>query len=169
MTGRIAAALVVLAAVLGGGGMYYLQVHAFYDRSEGGEVVLTTARGEARAVPATAVEAIDADSSPLRYRACFAQDLDPADYAPYPAAEPTVGPGWFECYDAAEVGGAIEAGRARAVLGTANVTYGVDRVAALWPDGRGVLWHQMNPCGEAVYAGREPPAGCPPPPEAYRD
>ena len=169
MTGRIAAALVVLAAILGGGGMYWLQVHAFYDRSAGGEVVLTAADGERRAVTARDVEAIDADSSPLRYRACFAHDLDPADFAPYPAAEPTVGPGWFECYDAAAVGAAIEAGRARAVLGTAGVTYGVDRVAALLPDGRGVMWHQLNPCGEAVYAGREAPSGCPPPPEAYRD
>ena len=169
MTGRIAAALVVLAAVLGGGAMYYLQVYAYYERSEGGEVALTLADGEPAIVPVTDASAIDADSSPLRYRACFREALDPAAFEPYPAAEPTVGPRWFGCYDAGEATRAIEEGAAAPVLGTANLTYGVDRVAALFADGRGMMWHQLNPCGAAVYAGREPPAGCPPPPEAYRD
>ena len=168
MTGRIAAALIIVVAILGGGAMYWLQVYAYYDRIEGGEVVLTTTAGETGAVPAEGLTAIDADSSPLRYRACFAHDLDPADYEPHPEAEPTVGPGWFDCYDAGEVDGALGSGEAVAVLGTADVTYGVDRVAALWPD-RGVMWHQLNPCGEAVYAGRDAPEGCPPPPEEYRD
>ena len=169
MTGRVAAILIVLAAVLGGGTMYYLQVYAYYERSQGGEVALTPLEGERTAVPASDLAAIDASSSPLRYRACFSQALDPDDYAPYPAAEPTVGPGWFDCYDAGEATRAIETGEAAAVLGTADVTYGVDRVAALFADGRGMVWHQLNPCGEAVYAGRDAPAGCPPPPEAYRD
>ena len=167
--GRVVAAAIVLTAVLGGGAMYWLQAHAFYERSEGGALALTPAGGGAPvAVAVEALRSIDAGSSPLRYRACFAHALDPADFAPHPAPEPTVGPGWFDCYDAAATAAAIEAGEAVAVTAARNVTYGVDRVAALWPD-RGVAWHQLNPCGETVYAGREPPPGCPPPPAPYRD
>ncbi len=169
MTGRLAVVLIALAALLGGGTMYYLQVYAYYERSQGGAVALAPAGGGAPVVvPATEVAAIDAGSSPLRYRACFSQDLDPAAFEPYPSAAPTVGPGWFGCYDAGEADAAIEAGEAVAVLATRDVTYGVDRVAALFADGRGMIWHQLNRCGEAVYGGREPPAGCPTPPEAYR-
>ena len=168
MTGRIAAAAIVLAALVFGAALYWFQVYAYYDRIDGGEVVLTTRDGAAVTVPTEGLTAIDADSSPLRYRACFSHDLDAADYAPDPDAEPLNGPSWFSCYDAGEVDAALRSGEAVAVMGTANVTYGVDRVAALWLD-RGVMWHRLNPCGEAVYAGKEAPAGCPPPPEEYRD
>lgn len=155
-------------ALLGGAAMWWLQVHAFYERSEGGPVLLTMAEGQPVEIEPLSMNAIDAESSPLRYRACFAHDLDPVDYAPHPDPKPTVGPGWFDCYDAAATGAAIASGEARAVIGRANVTYGIDRVVALWPD-RGVAWHQLNPCGEAVFAGRPAPEGCPPPPEGYRD
>ena len=166
MTGRIVGAAIVIVAVLGGAAMWWLQVHAFYEETEGGTLVLLGPDGPAEVRP-LALSAIDAESSPLRYRACFLHDLDPAGYAPHPAPEPTVGPGWFDCYDAGRVAEAIAEGQAVAVAAESGV-YGVDRVAALWPE-RGVAWHQLNRCGEAAYAGRPVPEGCPPPPEAYRD
>lgn len=168
MTGRLIGVALILVALLGGAAMWWLQVYGYYDRIEGGPLLLTTAEGEAVEVEPISQSAIDADSSPLRYRACFAHDLDPADYAPHPDPTPLTGPGWFDCYDAAAVGAALASGEAVAVTGRANVPYGVDRVVALWPD-RGVAWHQLNPCGEAVFAGRPAPEGCPPPPEGYRD
>ena len=167
MTGRIAVAAIVLAAIVFGGALYWFQVYAYYERTEGGDLVLTSVDGEPVPVPVERLDAIDADTSPLRYRACFAHALDPADYALDPAPEPTVGPGWFGCYDAGAAAAALAAGEAVAVRGVSG-TYGVDRVVALWPD-RGVAWHQLNPCGAAVYAGRPAPEGCPPPPDAYRD
>jgi hypothetical protein len=78
---------------------------------------------------------------------------------------PLVAPGWFDCFDAAAIGADLAAGRAAAVLGEANVTYGIDRVLALYPDGRGYAWHQINACGEVVFDGDPPPPGCPPVPE----
>ena len=66
-----------------------------------------------------------------------------------------------------EVGTALENGEAIAFLSVENVTYGIDRVAAILPDGRGVLWHQINRCGEVVFDGRPAPENCPEPPEGY--
>ena len=80
-------------------------------------------------------------------------------------AVPLNAPGWFDCFDAAEIGAALEDGTAIAFLGTANVVYGFDRIVAVTDDGRGFVWHQINHCGEEVFDGNPPPEGCPPPPE----
>ena len=51
-------------------------------------------------------------------------------------------------------------------MGVENIQYGIDRVVAVYPDGRGYAWHQINACGEVVF-NREPvPEGCPEPPES---
>ena len=88
-----------------------------------------------------------------------------AAYQPYEGAEPLEAPGWFDCFDADEIGAALEAGEAMAYLSVANITYGIDRIAAVFPDGRGYVWHQINHCGEVVFDGRPAPEGCPTPPE----
>ena len=117
---------------------------------------------------ASDVEAIDADSSPIRYRACFRLDrsLDDlsAEFMPYGRAEPRNAPEQFGCFDARAIGEALERGEAVAFLGVRDVQYGIDRVVAVFPDGRGYAWHQINDCGEEVFAGRPAPEGCPPPP-----
>ena len=85
-------------------------------------------------------------------------------YELYDDAEPLTAPAWFDCFDAAEVGLALEEGRALAFLGTFNVQYGIDRIVAVTEDGKGFVWHQINHCGEEVFEGKPPPEGCPPPP-----
>jgi hypothetical protein len=45
------------------------------------------------------------------------------------------------------------------------VLYGIDRVLAIYPDGRAFAWHQINACGKFVFDGDPPPEGCPPVPE----
>ena len=164
--GRVLGVLLIVAAIGGGAGMWYLQVYAFYDEFVGGGFALRTPDGPVLVEP-EGMRGIDATSSPLRYRACFAEAIDPVGYLPHPDPVPTVGPDWFECYDADATAAALRAGEAVAVEAESGV-YGIDRLVALWPD-RGVVWHQLNPCGDAVYAGRPVPEGCPPPPEAYLD
>ena len=115
-------------------------------------------------------QAIDAESSPLRYRACFtttvSQALMTETYVIYDDPVPTVAPGWFECFDADEVGQALEEERAIAFLGTANIVYGFDRVVAVTEDGQGYVWHQLNICGEKAFDGDPLPDHCPPKPES---
>jgi len=81
-------------------------------------------------------------------------------------AEPRVAPGWFDCFDAAQIGADIENGDAIAFLGVENVQYGIDRIVAVYPDGRAFAWHQINACGEVVFDGNPVPEGCPPKPES---
>ena len=171
--GKLAAGFIVITALTAGVAMYWLQVYAFYDEVKfepGNEIRLTlVASGQPEAILAENVSGIDADSSPLRFRACFTTPLSQAmlseTYQLYEVPEPTVGPSWFDCYDAVTVGEALEKGEALAFLSEPLGHYGMDRVAAVFPDGRGYVWNQINECGKAFYEERDLPAGCPPAPE----
>ncbi|KMW56759.1 Pyruvate carboxylase [Candidatus Rhodobacter oscarellae] len=94
------------------------------------------------------VQAIDGSSSPLRFRACFETPHDHAmltvTYVVHTAPEPLIAPGWFDCFDAKAIGAALEADQAIAYLGEAEIADGVDRVIAIFDDGRGFAWHQLN-------------------------
>lgn len=172
MTGKILTIVLVVSAITAGILMYYLQVYGFYKEVPAtgvDDVQLTTlSSGEPEAILSENFKAIDADSSPLRYRACFETSMSEAmmteTYETYDDPVPLTAPGWFDCFDASAVGQALEAGEATAYLGTGNVVYGFDRVVAIFPDGRGYVWHQMNICGEEVFDGNPPPPGCPPAP-----
>ena len=169
MTGKIFVVALLLSAAAAGAAMYWLQVYAFYEPIDAPEIQLTTLQGNVEPIIATNVQAIDADSSPIRYRACFETPMSEAmmteTYQLYEDAVPLNAPEWFDCFDAAEVGAALEDGQALAYLGIENVQYGIDRIVAVFPDGRGFSWQQINVCGEKVFDGDPPPAGCPLPPE----
>lgn len=147
--GKIMASMLVLCALLAGVAVWYLQVYGFYDAVDeiagAREIVVTDSAGATHPVAVGGFKAIDATSSPIRYRACFT--LDPAAVAkaaPYPAATPLNGPDWFKCYSARALTADLESGAARAVLGQAEVRPDVDRVIVVYPDGRAFAWHQFN-------------------------
>ena len=144
---RFLVVLLVGGTLLAGVGAWYLTVHAYYDRLPAQDTVMLTPMGAAaaQAVPVRGFEGIDSASAPIRYRACFALDADPAQFTPYPDAAPLIAPNWFDCFDAHAIGAALEEGRATAVLGQAHLHYGIDRVVAVFPDGRAFAWHQINP------------------------
>ena len=169
---RIAILGIVVSAVFAGAALYYLQVYAYYT-----EVTAQVANVQMTSIVTGAPEpilfenykGIDSDSSPIRYRACFDTALSQAmlteTYQTYTGATPLVAPGWFDCFDAIAIGDAIESGEAIAFMGVENITYGVDQVVAVFPDGRGYVWQQINPCGAVVFNGDPAPEGCPPVPE----
>lgn len=148
-SGKIAVSMLVLVAVLTGVAVWYLQVYGFYDPVDeitgAREVTLTDPAGTAHPVAVSEFRAIDASSSPLRYRACFR--LDPAatrGAQPYAGATPLNGPNWFQCYSARALTADLESGAATAYLGQSEVRPDVDRVIAVYPDGRAFAWHQLN-------------------------
>lgn len=152
MNGKIVGSGLVGVALIAGAALYYLQVYYFYAAvPEGALVIRLTAQATDRPEPiaAQAVTAIDATSSPIRFRACFETPVPLAEltatYARYPAAEPLTAPGWFDCFDADAIGAALTDGTAQAFLGEAGIGVGVDRVVAVFPDGRGYVWHQLDP------------------------
>ncbi len=173
MTGRAIVVFLAVLAVVSGVAMYWLQVYAFYDELSPDGMALTARDGTPRDIAAGAVTAIDANSSPIRFRACFTTDVPPgtlaADFTPAEDPTPLTGPAWFDCYDARAIGEALESGEAQAFLSVKNVHYGVDRIVAVYSDGRAYAWHQLNDCGELSYDGTPVGEACPPrdtPPES---
>ncbi len=168
MTGKILAIGIVLIALIFGAVVYYSQVYLFYEEvtaTGSGDVLLTTLDGNRTAIPYSDFRGIDADSSPIRYRACFATTLTPAQaaetYEPYEGAEPRNAPGWFDCFNAETIGDQIEAGQAQVFTGQRNLEFGIDRVVALTDDGRGFVWHEINDCGDKAYDGTPLGDDCP--------
>lgn len=173
MKGKIVGGIIVFFAAAAGIAVYYLQEYAFYRPAAfdaGAEILLTPIESDQpEPILAENLQGIDADSSPLRFRACFQTPLTQAmlteTYRAYDRAVPLNGPAWFDCFDAPALGAALEKGEALAFLGQKNVTYGVDRVVAVLPDGRAFAWNQINECGEKVFNGEPAPETCPPAPK----
>lgn len=173
--GKFLAGVILMSALAAGLAMYYLQVYHFYEEvsANGTDDVqmVSLVSGQPEPVLYDGFEAIDATSSPIRYRACFTTTMSHAmlseTYEIYDAAEPLVAPKWFDCFDAGAIGLALEEGRALAFLGTKDIQYGIDRIVAITEDGKGYVWHQINRCGEIVFDGNRAPDDCPVPPQGY--
>jgi hypothetical protein len=158
----------MISALAAGAALYYLQVYGFYEEVSADlpEVRLVSLTSEApEPILADGISAIDADSSPIRFRACFSTPTSLAllseTYIGLDRATPRNAPDWFECFDAAAIGAELKAGTALAFLGEKNVAFGVDRIVAITEDGRGYIWHELNDCGQKAYDGTIVGEECP--------
>lgn len=134
---RLILGLVAIAAAMGAG-LYYALVFAWFVQVDGLPGVTIDGAG----VAVADYRGLDGDASPLKLRACFT--VDPALVAGPAAVNPAplVAPGWFDCFDAAAIGAALEAGQARAVVAEAAPA-GFQRIVAVYPDGRAFMWRQV--------------------------
>lgn len=168
--GRFVIVLLLFCALAAGAALYYLQVYGYYDTVEtdpGRDVQLVALATDApEPIPYDGFQAIDADSSPIRYRACFTTTANPetlaSSYAAVANATPRNAPFWFDCFDAEAIAEQIAAGTVQVFLGAKNVHYGVDRIVAITDDGRGYVWHELNNCGSKAYDGTVVGEECPP-------
>jgi hypothetical protein len=150
VSGRLVGIFIVVLSLIAGAGFYYTQVYAYYDRlpAETELRLMSIATGVPEPLRLDGFEGIDGSSSPLRFRACFTVANSLAmlteTFEAYEGPTPLTGPRWFGCYDAREIGTALERGEAFAFLGEKNIHDGVDRVIAVFPDGRAFAWHQLN-------------------------
>ena len=152
MNGKLVAGFIVLTALVAGAAIYYLQEYAYYrtvDPASAEAVIrLTDLAGGVEPMLAEGFEGVDAASSPLRFRGCFRTPMTLAllseTYVAYEAPTPLIGPKWFSCFDAKALGADLETGTALAFLSEKNIHPGVDRVVAVYPDGRAFAWHQPN-------------------------
>ncbi|MEM8577550.1 MAG: DUF6446 family protein [Pseudomonadota bacterium] len=166
MSGKVIGIVLILSGIIAGAGLYYLQVYGFYDVVEREEVLLTSlTSGAPEPIDFAAFEAIDAGSSPIRYRACFETNASLAmlteTYVLLDGGEPRNAPHWFDCFDADTIAAELDAGTALPFLGQKNVAFGVDRIVAITEDGRGYVWHELNDCGEKAYDGTIVGEECP--------
>ena len=122
-------------------GLIYTQFFAYYARQEG----VGALRIEGEAVPIADYDGIDSSSSPLKLRGCFG--IDPAAVAgltPATDATPLNAPFWFGCFDAGALTDDLASGAATAYALTRDDPKGFDQMIAVYPDGRGYLWRQLN-------------------------
>ncbi len=158
MNGKLVAGSIVLTALIAGIGGYWLQEYAYYTPvafQTGAEILLTPLTSpQPEAIPVKDIQGIDASSSPLRFRACFTTELTLATltetYTVYDKPTPLNGPSWFSCFDAGKITDALASGEAVAFLSQANIVPAVDkievdRVVAVFPDGRAFAWNQLAP------------------------
>jgi hypothetical protein len=169
------------SALIGGVVMYYNLVYAGYaelDAAQVGEIqLINIATYQAEPMLLENVKGIDTVTDGVRlsgaisFRACFdtpsSQAMLSETYVIMDDAIPLTAPSWFDCFDAREIGAALEQGNAIAFMSEANISYGVDRIVAVLSDGRGFVWQQLNDCGRAVFAGENTPDGCPDLPEDF--
>ncbi len=173
MSGKLVGIFLLICGAVAGGGLYYLQIYGFYEEvaaTDGPDVQLIMQDSDAeQAIAYSNFRAVDADSSPIRFRACFETtetlEVLSATYVDAGEVIPRNAPGWFECFDAAALAQELKAGTARAYLGQKNIRYGVDRIVAVTDDGRGYIWHELNDCGDKAYDGTVVGEECPPLPE----
>jgi hypothetical protein len=150
--GKLAVAVILLTALVGGIGLWYTAERAFYEPvafTPGAEIRLVPIIGDQpEPIVVADVQGIDAASSPIKFRACFTTPLSLAmlseTYRPYPGAVPLNAPQAFPCFDAAAIGRALETGEALAFLSEPDIMPGVDRVVAVFADGRAYAWHQLG-------------------------
>lgn len=166
MSGKLIGLIILIGSLIGGIALYYLQVYGFYEPVVEAEVQLVSVVSDMpEPIAINTFEAIDAESSPIRYRACFTTDMSLAllteTYVGLDQATPRNAPHWFDCFDAETIAAELDAGTALPFLGEKNVEFGVDRIVAITQDGRGYVWHELNDCGEKAYDGTIVGEECP--------
>ncbi|MFW2587625.1 DUF6446 family protein [Sagittula sp. SSi028] len=169
MSGKALVIAIVAVSLIFGAVVYYSQIYYYYDRVQATgtqDVMLTNVvTGTAEPILYDDFQAIDASSSPIRYRACFTTSMSlpmlTETYEIYENAAPRNAPGWFDCFDADAIGAEIEGGDAVVFAGQRNIEFGIDRVVAITGDGRGYVWHEINECGDKAYDGTPLGEDCP--------
>ena len=143
MRGRTFVAGFLAFVAIFAAGLVWAQFFAYYERQQG--VGALTIAGEV--VPVADYDGIDSTSSPLKLRGCFR--IDPASVARLdppraPEATPLTPPFWFRCFDAGALTADIVSGAAQAYDIGRNQPEGFDLMLAVYPDGRGFVWRQLN-------------------------
>lgn len=157
MNGKLMVGGIVAVALAMGAGLWYSQTYAYYEQQDGLKEVY--AYGDA--FPVSNYRGIDAQTSPLKLRACFTVDWDYFPSDEFKAvAEPLTAPSWFDCFDAETLSRDIQAGNATVILAERNEPFGFSRYIAQYPDGSAFMWRQINECGKAQFDGEDLPAGC---------
>ena len=142
LAGKLAVAALLCISAVAGLFLWYVVNYGHYEAGD-----FSDATGlEQLAI--TEFKAIKGSASPLKFKACFVvsaeQSVISSKYSSYENPVPLVAPSWFECFDAENIGLALESGEARAYLASESILDGIDRVAAIFSDGRGYAWHQLN-------------------------
>ena len=121
--------------------LFYFQNYAYYDLTNIRQNILL---GNKRHKIFN-YQGIDSESSGLKLRECFVVDSsDDIDLPAYDKPTPLTAPFWFKCFNAEKITKDLEEGKASAFLLEKEQFDGIDKVLAVYPDGRSYLWRQLN-------------------------
>ena len=123
--------------------LFYFQNFAYYERLEAKNKLLIAKK----IVEVTNYNGIDASSSGLKLRECFRISdvyFDNSNLTIYQNPTPLNAPFWFECFNAEAISKDLNANKAVAFLSKKEEFDGIDKVIALYPDGTGFQWRQLN-------------------------
>ena len=123
--------------------LFYFQNFAFYERL----TVKSRLAIEKKMVEVINYNGIDASSSGLKLRECFTvteESFEIEDLTIYQNPTPLNAPFWFECFNAESITLDLNANKAVAFLSKKEEFDGIDKVIALYPDGTGFQWRQLN-------------------------
>ena len=141
MTGKIVVISLMIFTFSFSITLYYFQVYAFYSRADG----LGSIKVLDKDVKVQNYKGIDSDTSGLKLRGCFSVDPDKfSELTILAKATPLSAPFWFGCFDHVKIQLEIDKGYARAFLVAENEKDGIDRVVAVYPDGKAFQWRQLN-------------------------
>jgi hypothetical protein len=141
MNGKTLVIGLAVFVALFGAGLFYTQNYAYYETTDGRQVIEV----QGAELPVEGYRGIDATSSGLKRRGCFT--VDPAAFEGMPRAEapePLTPPFWFDCFDPEAIAQDLSAGEAQAFVAAENELDGIDRIVAVYPDGRAYEWRQLN-------------------------
>jgi hypothetical protein len=136
--GRYVVIGLILTVTIIGLGLWWAQNRAFYTEYTADTVVIA-----GNTYNVTRFRGIDAESSPLKLRACFLIEgtiLAPQVEKPVPL----VAPRWFKCFKAEYIERELAEGWAIAYLAEYDTPPGFDTVVAVSPGGRAYMWRQAN-------------------------
>ena len=123
--------------------LFYFQNFAYYERLEVKNRLLI----EKQMIEVTNYYGIDASSSGLKLRECFTvsdEFFDVKNLTIYQKPTPLNAPFWFTCFNAESITKDLNANKAVAFLSKKEEFDGIDKVIALYPDGTGFQWRQLN-------------------------
>ena len=141
MNGKRFITLFLSSVVIFTAALFYFQNYAYYDLIDIRQNILL---GEKR-YEISYYKGIDSESSGLKLRECFVVDiLDDINLPKYEKPTPLTAPFWFKCFNAERIAKDLEDGKASAFLFKKEEFDGIDNVIAIYPDGRGYRWRQLN-------------------------
>jgi hypothetical protein len=141
MSGKLLVILLISFTVGFSAVLYYFQVFAFYNKADG----LLSINILEKDFNVQNYKVIDSVTSGLKLRGCFS--VSPSEFSNLPSlarATPLAAPFWFSCFDHVKIQLAIDNGNAKAFLVSENEKDGIDRVVAVYPDGKAFQWRQLN-------------------------
>ena len=141
MSGKIVVYLLISFTILFGILLYYFQVFAFYKKVEN----LSHIEAAGIVIPVNGYIGIDSETSGLKLRGCFTANPELFETLPkLLKSTPLSAPFWFDCFDNQKLQEDIDGGSLDVFMAKENEKDGIDRVVAIYPNGEGFQWRQLN-------------------------